>query len=65
MHYFREASVVYTKDKLTINFGIVSTRIFDFQQKFWGKRYLGPEFQAIYGYGSVADLGVVVDYKIK
>ena len=62
--YFREASVAYTKDKLTVNFGMVSTRIFDFQQKFWGKRYLGTEFQALYEYGTVADLGVVVDYKL-
>lgn len=62
--FFREASICYTKEKLTINFGIVNTRIFDFQQRFWGKRYLGPEFQAAYGYGYVADLGVVIDYKI-
>jgi hypothetical protein len=62
--YFREASVAYTKEKLTVNFGMVSTRIFDFQQGFWGKRYLGAEYQALYGYGSVADLGVVMDYKI-
>jgi hypothetical protein len=34
--YFREASVIYTKDKLTVNFGIVSTRTFDFQQLIWG-----------------------------
>jgi len=62
--YFREASVAYTDDKLTINFGIASTRIFDFQQKFWSKRYLGPEYQSVYGYGSVADLGLVIDYRI-
>jgi hypothetical protein len=62
--FFREASVAYTSNKLTVNFGMVSTRIFDFQQKFWGKRYLGAEFQALYEYGTVADLGVVIDYKI-
>lgn len=61
--YFREASVTYTKEKLKVSFGITNTRIFDFQQGFWGKRYLGPEYQAIYGFGSVADLGVVLDYK--
>ena len=62
--YFREASIAYNKDKLTVNFGMVSTRYEDFQQGFWGKRYLGPEYQAAYGYGSVADLGVVVDYQL-
>lgn len=62
--YFREASIAYTGDNLTVNFGIASTRIFDFQQKFWSKRYIGPEYQSIYGYGSVADLGLVIDYRI-
>lgn len=61
--YFREASATYNKEKLTLSFGMVSTRYENFQQAFWGKRYLCPEYQAIYGYGSVADLGVVADYK--
>jgi hypothetical protein len=62
--YFREASITYTKDKLTVTAGITGTRIFDFQQKYWGKRYLANTFQSSYGYGSVADLGIVLDYKI-
>jgi len=62
--FFREASIAYKKEKLTVNFGMVSTRYEDFQQGFWGKRYLCPEYQAAYGYGSVADLGVVVDYRL-
>lgn len=62
--YFREASVAYTKENLTVHFGMVSTRFCDFQQSFWGKRYLGAEYQSIYGYSSVADLGVVIDYKL-
>ena len=61
--FFREASITYTQEKLTLSFGMVSTRYLNFQQGFWGKRYLGAEYQALYGYGSVADLGVVVDYK--
>ena len=62
--FFREASIAYKKEKLTVNFGMVSTRYADFQQAFWGKRYLAPEYQATYGYGSVADIGVVVDYRL-
>jgi hypothetical protein len=62
--YFREASIAYTREKLTLNFGMIATRIFNYQQGFWGKRYLGPEYQTIYGYGSVADIGIVIDYKI-
>jgi len=61
--FFREASVTYTQENLTLSFGMVSTRYENYQQGFWGKRYLGSEYQALYGYGSVADLGVVVDYK--
>ncbi len=44
--------------------GLQTPGIFSFQQGFWGKRYLGPEYQAKYGYGTVADLGVVLDYEI-
>jgi hypothetical protein len=61
--YFREASVTYTYDKLRITGGITGTRIFDFQQKFWGKRYLANTFETLNGYGDVADLGVALDYK--
>ena len=61
--YCREASVKYSKDRFTLNFGMVNTRFEDFQQGFWDKRYLGPEYQAIYGYCPVADLGVVIDYQ--
>src|SRR5664279_3007047 len=49
---------------IIVNLGMVNTRFEDFQQGFWGKRYLGPEFEAIYGYCSVADLGIVVDYQL-
>ena len=35
--FFREASIAYIKDNLTITLGITGTRLFDFQQKFWGK----------------------------
>lgn len=62
--FFREASVIYKKEKLTVHFGMVSTRYADFQQGFWSKRYLGTEYQAAYPYGSVADLGVVIDYQL-
>lgn len=60
--YYRDASISYTKDKLNITFGITPTRIFDYQQKFWGKRYIANTFQALNKYGDVADLGIVADY---
>lgn len=62
--FFREASIRYTKDDLKITFGITDTHLFDFQQKFMGKRYVAKSFQSINGYGNVADLGVVAEYKL-
>jgi hypothetical protein len=61
--FFREASLSYTDEKLSVYLGITGTRLFDFQQKFWGKRYIANTYQSINGYGYVADLGVVIDYK--
>jgi hypothetical protein len=62
--YCREASLAWSNDKLTVSMGITGTRIFDFQQRFWGKRYVANTYQSIKGYGFVADLGLVVDYII-
>ncbi len=62
--YFREASITYSDRNLTISMGITSTRLFEFQQRFWGKRYLAKPYQSINGYGFVADLGLAADYII-
>lgn len=62
--YFREASIAWIKDNLSIKFGMTTARMFDYQQKFWGKRYLAKSFESLNDYGNVADLGFVVDYKI-
>jgi hypothetical protein len=61
--YFREASLTFTRDRFDITFGITGTHLFDFQQKFWGKRYVANTYQALNGYGFIADLGVAVNYK--
>lgn len=61
--HFREASIRYHDEKLTLTMGITGTRIFNYQQKFWGKRYVANTYQSINGYGFIADLGVVADYK--
>jgi hypothetical protein len=60
--YLREASLSWSKERLIITFGITGTRLFSFQQKFWGKRYVANTYQSINGYGYVADLGIVLDY---
>jgi hypothetical protein len=60
--YIREASLSYSNEKLKIAFGITGTRLFEYQQKFWGKRYVANTYQSINGYGFIADLGIVIDY---
>lgn len=61
--YFREASIIWSNEKLRMAFGLTDTRIFRYQQSFWGKRYLANTYQALNGYGYVADLGFALDYK--
>jgi hypothetical protein len=61
--YFREASISYKKDKLNLIMGMTTTMLFDFQQRFWGKRYIANTFQSLNNYGPTADLGIVADYK--
>jgi hypothetical protein len=62
--YIREASICYSTEKLKLYFGITGTRLFNFQQKFWGKRYVANTYQSLNGYGYVADLGIALDYQI-
>jgi hypothetical protein len=61
--YFREASLSWSKDKLNLSIGITGTRLFSYQQQFWGKRYIAKPYQSINGYGFIADLGLAMDYK--
>lgn len=61
--FFRDASLSWSDGKLSITGGITSTKMNVFQQTFWGKRYISNTYQSLNGYGTVADLGVVVEYK--
>lgn len=62
--HFREASITWTGQKLTMSFGMTPTRSLLFQQKFYGKRYIADNFEAINGFSTVADLGFSADYII-
>jgi hypothetical protein len=62
--YIREASLTYSNEKLKIAFGITGTRLFEFQQRFWGKRYIANTYQSLNGYGFIADLGIGIDYQM-
>ncbi len=61
--YLTEASVTYARNKLNLTLGMTNTRLFNFQQRFWGKRYIANTYQSINGYGYIADLGFVANYK--
>ena len=61
--YVKNAMVSWKKGGLTLNGGIISTTQFNFQEKFWGYRYIMKSFQDQYKFGSSADLGISVAYK--
>ena len=61
--YIKNAQVSWKKGNLTLNGGLISTTQFNFQEKFWGYRYIMKSFQDEYKFGSSADLGLSVAYK--
>ena len=61
--YVKNAMISWKKGGMTLNGGLISTTQFNFQEKFWGYRYIMKDFQDMYKFGSSADLGVSVAYK--
>lgn len=61
--YIKNAMVTWEKKNIKISGGLISTTIFNFQEKFWGYRYLMKSFQDQYKFGSSADLGLSVSYR--
>ena len=61
--YIKNAMVSWKKGNLTLNGGLISTTQFNFQEKFWGYRYIMKSFQDEYKFGSSADLGLSASYK--
>lgn len=61
--YVKNAMITWKKGNMTLNGGLISTIQFNFQEKFWGYRYIMSSFQDYYKFGSSADLGVSVAYK--
>ncbi|MBR5854172.1 MAG: hypothetical protein IKY87_00665 [Paludibacteraceae bacterium] len=61
--YIKNAMVSWKKGGLTLNGGLISTTQFNFQEKFWGYRYIMKSFQDEYKFGSSADLGISAAYK--
>ena len=63
MAYIKNAMVSWKTGNLTLNGGLISTTQFNFQEKFWGYRYIMKSFQDQYKFGNSADLGISATYK--
>ena len=61
--YIKNAMVSWKNENLTLNGGLISTTQFNFQEKFWGYRYIMKSFQDQYKFGNSADLGISAAYK--
>ena len=61
--YIKNAQVSWKHGNLTLNGGLISTTQFNFQEKFWGYRYIMKSFQDQYKFGNSADLGISASYK--
>lgn len=61
--YVKNAMLSWKTGGLTLNGGLISTTQFNFQEKFWGYRYIMKSFQDQYKFGSSADLGISATYK--
>ena len=61
--YIKNAMVTWKTGNLTLNGGLISTTQFNFQEKFWGYRYIMKSFQDQYKFGNSADLGISATYK--
>ena len=61
--YVKNAMLTWKKSALTLYGGLISTTQFNFQEKFWGYRYIMKSFQDQYKFGSSADLGISASYK--
>lgn len=62
--YIKNAMIQWKTGNLTLSGGLISTTQFNFQEKFWGYRYIMKSFQDEYKFGNSADLGLSAAYKL-
>ena len=62
--HVKNAFIAWERNDFKLNFGMVKTQNFAFQESFWGYRYLMKSFSDEYGFGPSADLGIVANYKV-
>ena len=61
--YIKNAMIQWKTGNFTLYGGLISTTQFNFQEKFWGYRYIMKDFQDMYKFGNSADLGISAAYK--
>lgn len=61
--YVKNAELDYKNGNLSVKIGLTGTSQFNFQEKFWGYRYVAKSFQDENKWGSSADLGISAAYK--
>lgn len=61
--YVKNAELDYKNGNWTVKFGLTGTSQFNYQEKFWGYRYVAKSFQDQNKWGSSADMGVSAAYK--
>lgn len=61
--YIKNAMISWKRGNLTLNGGLIPTTQFNYQEKFWGYRYIMKSFQDEYKFGSSADLGISATYR--
>lgn len=60
--YIKNALVKWNTGHLTLQGGMIGMTQFNYQEKFWGYRYIYKSFQDQYKFGSSADLGISASY---
>ena len=61
--YIKNALIKWDKGRFTLQGGMIGTTQFNYQEKFWGYRYIYKSFQDQYRFGSSADLGISASYR--
>jgi long-subunit fatty acid transport protein len=62
--FLKNAYMKFNYNNLTTCFGMISTIQFKLQEKIWGHRYILKSFQDEYKFGSSADIGISIAYKL-
>ena len=61
--YIKNALISWNAGAFTLNGGLITNTQFNYQENFWGYRYIYKSFQDYYKFGSSADLGISATYK--